>query len=110
MDIPRIAAIALPENRRKLSALKLIENAGYKPLGRQPSIEELANYLQNKPELVEAWLTWSSDKRVSSGWYFTRDGKAYTVGFHPNGDCFEFSEPAKACAEFILRELASIAG
>jgi hypothetical protein len=61
------------------------------------------------PHLVEHWLRWSANKRVTSGWYFKREASHFIVGIYPKGDVLTFSEPALACAEFVVREVNVLA-
>ncbi len=61
-------------------------------------------HLSAHPELIDQWLDWSADKRVSSGWYFTFNHGKYRVGFYPGIEFSEFDDPELACAEFINRE------
>jgi hypothetical protein len=70
------------------------------------TVESLLPYLKEHPELIGAWMAWSSDKRVSSGWAFipAREG-GYEVGYYPRGERLRFNEIDRACAEFIVREL-----
>jgi hypothetical protein len=70
------------------------------------TVEKLTPYLREHPELTGAWMAYSADQRVSSGWYCVpsrEDG--YEVGFYPHGERLRFNEPERACAEFIVRRL-----
>jgi hypothetical protein len=70
------------------------------------TVESLLPYIKEHPQLIGAWMVWSSDKRVSSGWYFkpSRTG-GYEVGYYPRGERLQFNGIERACAEFIVREL-----
>lgn len=101
-----IGNIPLDIKRENLSLQKFIE--GYRAAYEQLSIQELVQYLQNKPELIGYWRSWSENKRCSSGWYFDNNGKNFIVGHYPNGDAYHYSCPAEACANFIIKELGAI--
>jgi hypothetical protein len=81
--------------------------------------------LRREPALIDEWQTWSENKRTD-GWGFQGAEKPYRVfnlsifGRRPNrytiipekivvNDSFDFSDRAEACAEFIVREVQSIA-
>ena len=77
---------------------------------REITDDDLRIQLIQSPSLVQQWLTYSEDKRVSSGWFFRRLGsQKYEVGF-----CMEkgniantsiFDDALKACALFICKEM-----
>ena len=69
----------------------------------------LRDILATDQSLVEGWLLWSANKRVSSGWYFKRNAGIYEVGFHPNGERKVFNDGAAGCAEFVIQEVAPYA-
>jgi hypothetical protein len=72
------------------------------------SVDGVSRYLSGHPKLIEQWLRWSEDKRVSSGWYFMRKADKYVVGYFPKGETLLFAEALPACAEFIVREVQAI--
>lgn len=73
------------------------------------SIDEIKDYLEKKSNLIESWLLYSMDKRVSEGWFFIKLEKAkYIVGYlfkNSSKKEFKYSDPAHACAVFIYNEL-----
>ena len=69
------------------------------------SAARLRRVLSQDQALVEDWLSWSSDKRVRSGWYFLKASEGYVVGHHPDAARMVFSDAAAGCAEFIVREV-----
>src|SRR6185312_8847378 len=90
------------------SMLQLISESG---LDEHPSIlvtGVLVPHLREHPELVGAWIRWSADKRVPSGWYFYNRGKDYVVGLYPNGETSRSQSAEYACAEFIVHEIGSV--
>jgi hypothetical protein len=69
----------------------------------------IVSYLEAHPDLIEAWLGYSEDKRTSSGWYITQAGAAgYEIGHFPHGPRLTVATPAAAVAQFIVRELSSM--
>jgi hypothetical protein len=67
-------------------------------------------YLAEHPDLVDAWLGYSGDKRASSGWYLVeKPAGTFEVGYYPSGNRLAFTDRGRACAEFIIREIRSIA-
>jgi hypothetical protein len=74
--------------------------------------EELMSHLIGNPELITDWENYSSDKRVSQGWYFLKNKSEWVVGYAgvpSQGQKFMFISNVEACAEFILRELGEFA-
>jgi hypothetical protein len=90
------------------SPLQLVVESGLAECESALSVEDLLRYLSRNPKLVEQWLRWSEDKRVSSGWYFMRKADKYVVGYYPEGEALFFAEALPACAEFIVREVQAI--
>ena len=72
--------------------------------------DDLSEFLRSNPDLIELWLAWSEDKRSTPSAFFRRSGPRYEVGYIESGGGSQpsefFDEPARACAHFILRELA----
>jgi hypothetical protein len=58
--------------------------------------------LARRPDLIEAWQIYSSDKRVSEGPYL----EGNEVGYYSAGrqDVRRHDTPAAACADFVHRE------
>jgi hypothetical protein len=91
------------------SPVSLLRGAGYERLGEAVRASDIADSLRRHPDLAEAWLAYSSDKRVDQGWYVTElPGGAYRVGYYPAGVVLDFSDRTEAVAEFVVRELRSI--
>jgi hypothetical protein len=70
--------------------------------------DALVPLLSADPALIEGWLLWSTNKRVSSGWYFQHTQGAYIVGFYPSGETLRFENASRGCAEFIVREVGQV--
>jgi hypothetical protein len=87
------------------SFVAVVRDTGVHPQRAALNAEALTPILRSDPSLIEGWLRWSMNKRVSSGWYFVAESGGYIVGYFPGGECLRFSEAAPACAEFIVREV-----
>ncbi len=103
----------IPEALGRRSLLDLVAETGYRDLRPTLSPADLADHLARHPGLVLEWLRYSQDKRVPGGWYLLRPSAEWVVG-RLGGPEHErelrFRSGPEACAEFILRELDSVAG
>ena len=72
--------------------------------------DDLTEFLRSNSDLIELWLAWSENKRSTPSAFFRQSGPRYEVGYIGSGGERQpsefFDEPARACAHFILRELA----
>lgn len=97
--------------RRTVSVVQLVDESGYRAAPTELTVDAVSAHLREHPQLIEAWLRYSEDKRRSSGWYVTRrSSDTFEVGYYPGGERFSVVSPTSACAEFIVREVRSIAG
>ena len=95
---------------RTVSARELIARSRYRERWQSITAELLADTLRRHPDWVEAWIQWSEDKRVSSGWYITpRGASAFDVGCYPTVPPVRYDDRIEACSAFVRQELASIA-
>ena len=95
---------------RPVSARELIARSGYGDRWRSITVGLLADTLRQHLDWVDAWIQWSEDKRVSSGWYISRRGEtAFDVGRYPTVPPVRYGDRTHACAVFVRHELASIA-
>jgi hypothetical protein len=92
------------------SMAQLISESGIASFPLALSIPHICTYVTTNPDIVDHWLRWSENKRVSKGWYFIRRSSGLEVGFHPDGEVLSFSDPNLACAEFVAREVGSMSG
>jgi hypothetical protein len=90
------------------SMVQLVAESGINANPAALAVASILTYLTNHSELIEQWLRWSENKRVTSGWYFMRQSGKYVVGFRPNGDILNIAEPELACAEFVVREVKAM--
>lgn len=97
--------------RGNVSVSNLVEESGYFAAPAELTVESVSTYLREHPELIEAWFGYSQDKRTPSGCYLIeRPHETFEVGDYPKGDCISIADRVSACAEFIVREVRSIAG
>lgn len=92
------------------SSVSIVLESSYREKPKLFTRGRVRRYLRSHPQLVEDWLTWSADKRTDSGWYFRKTGWRYEVGYLPDRNVFKFWSRYAGCAEFIVREIAEIAG
>jgi hypothetical protein len=70
--------------------------------------EELVQYLEKHPEVIDAWIRHSEDKRCTPSHYFRAEGDRYVLGF-VNADgkltqVFASADAAVVCAKFVQEE------
>lgn len=90
------------------SVLQLITESGVDACPAELTVGTILAYITDDPELIDQWLLWSANKRVSSGWYFLRESGGFVVGFRPNGEVLSFAQAAPACAEFVVHEIKAL--
>jgi hypothetical protein len=95
-----------------LSIYELLKRTGYFDVADKISEKDIYDELILYPDFVDDWLRYSTDKRGSSGWYFTLGTKGYLVGFFSkDGDSRTvYDDKLHACAIFIKHELEEIKG
>ena len=106
--------IALPRQFKEAgnkSIVALLKESGYFEYFDNVNENNIAIILGESPEMIDDWLIWSADKRVSSGWYILeKKENQYIVGYWPKNKFEElhFSDKRLACASFIKREIEGI--
>jgi hypothetical protein len=106
--VERISRLSVDFYAGAKSMAQLISESGITRFPLALSIRHICAYITAHPEIVDDWLRWSENKRVSAGWYFIRRASGFEVGFHPDGEVLSISDPNLACAEFVAREVGSI--
>lgn len=87
---------------------ELFIESGYSMAPSQVTKDALIAHLSANQELITEWENYSSDKRVSEGWYLLNDKPWWIVGYAGSSNKenrYSFESGIEACAEFILREL-----
>jgi hypothetical protein len=103
----------IPEALHQRSLRDLVDETGYRDLRPALSRDEVAGHLVRHPRLVLEWLRYSESKRTSGGWYLMHPSSEWVVGRLAGPEQereLRFGSGPEACAEFILRELDSVAG
>ena len=93
------------------SMIQLFNDSGYLKEVALVTKETLMAQLMANPDLIADWKNYSSDKRVSQGWYFLQEKSAWVVGYASTTNQeqkFTFASGYEAYAEFILRELREL--
>lgn len=95
------------------SAAALVKLSGYLENPQALTRESIVAVLRSKPGHLAEWFQFSQDKRTTGGWYVGREvrresSKIVVAALNHAGRA-EFDDPVDACAEFIMREVASIA-
>src|SRR5580700_2880692 len=79
----------------------LLQETGYFEQYNSINESDIAQSLLSNPDFIYDWLSWSEDKRVTSGWYFLKvKNDEYKVGYFPSGEgikSIEFSNAIEAC-------------
>lgn len=86
-----------------LSLRDALARAEYTACRRHFGPEELRSIIAAHPSLVEEWLAYSEDKRLTDGWYVLRDGELGQV-LKP-ASRLRYASIQEAVAEFVVREL-----
>jgi hypothetical protein len=103
----------IPEALPRRSLRDLVDETGYRDLRPTLSRDDVASHLVRHPKLVLDWLRYSENKRTSGGWYLVHPSSGWVVGRLAGPEQereLRFGSGPEACAEFILRELDSVAG
>jgi hypothetical protein len=106
--IERIARLPADFYGGSKSMLQLVTESGVARFPLALAVEPIATYITAHPRVVDEWLRWSENKRVSSGWYFNRRTNGFEIAYHPDGELLKINDPHLACAEFVVREVRSI--
>ena len=112
MEAERFAAVCripLEFKRTSASVRDIVRASEYASLRGDLPPRELADYLRQHPELVEAWAAYSEDKRAGEGWYFRRPASVGRITRQPPPVReLHYPDPAVACAAFIIGELNDV--
>jgi len=110
--IANICALPVHLKARGTASIdQLVEESGYRSARGTVTTGAVYAHLREHPHLIDAWLAYSEDKRASSGWFVTRSSSdRFEIGRDPSGERIPVADRVAACAEFIVREVDSIAG
>ena len=125
--VERLCALPRDLRVRSASPVELVEATGYFDLRTKLTREAVCDVLRRNTSLVDDWLCWSQDKRTVTRWVFKQVGSDYEVyhselvgaqqvapytmrdGRHVITYRMTFSDRINACAEYVVREICSIA-
>ena len=98
---------------RIYTAVELLRRSGYVAVRSEVTVERLAASLAAHPDWVEAWFAWSAENRARMHWFIRDCGpEKWEIAWF-DGDAnrrsMSFADRTRACAEYVLRELESIA-
>jgi hypothetical protein len=98
-----------------MSIYELLRQTGYFEMYDEILEADIRETLAQHPECVDEWISYSGDKRTSSGWYIKQeDSTIYKVGcLSPKGGKSietSYVDHTDACAAFIKHELEDIRG
>ena len=109
-DLREICSLPARFPTSGLSWVDLVRQSPMAGIQSRLTEDRLAEFLRSNQEHIELWLGWSEDKRSTPSAFFRQSGPRYEVGYIGSGGERQpsefFDEPARACAHFILRELA----
>lgn len=89
------------------SMLDLLKASGYLQEHDAISEQELQDFFQANPDLIQPWFILSENQMTESGYYLLPPGIPPNRGidwvgsYHPNGKKQHFSDGPKACAKFV---------
>jgi len=100
-------------NAGRMSMYELLRQTGYFEMHNQVSESGIRQTLVRHPECIDDWISYSEDKRTSSGSYIKQeDGTRYKVGCfsEKSGKAIDTSyiDRTDACAAFIKHEIEDI--
>ena len=108
--------IYIPQDLKKIGNISfydLLKRTGYFELHKRVNENIICRALEVNIECISEWITYSEDKRCSSGWYIKKESNDnYLVGYYPHNDKKHtnkiFSNRIEACASFIKHEIEEI--
>jgi hypothetical protein len=97
-----------------VSPVDLVVRSGYPAVASQVTADRARRCLAAHPDWVDSWFVWSDDQRSSPAWWLAeKSATTYEVGYSdPKLERQEpplvFDDRVRACAEFMVRAIASI--
>jgi hypothetical protein len=107
--IERVCAMPVEFHARgDISWTDLLQASGYLQSPETLTTDAVEAHLRKHPALIDAWTLYSLDKRYSPAWYLIEiHDSLLELGYYPDGPRLCFTDRFKACAEFIVRDLAA---
>jgi hypothetical protein len=98
---------------RIYSTVELLRRSGYLAVRSEITVDHLAASLAERPDWVDAWVARSAEARARTYWFIRECGpEEWEVAWFDgsaNRRSTSFGDRTRACAEYVLRELESIA-
>jgi hypothetical protein len=98
---------------RIYTAVELIRRSGYVAARAEVTVERLAASLAAHSDWVDAWFAWSAENRARTHWFIRdcspEEWEVARLDGDANRRSMVFADRTRACAEYVLRELESIA-
>lgn len=105
----RVCAIPDDFRRGKGSLVDIVRASGYAEIRGEFATRELAEYLRRHPDVVDAWVGYSQDKRTTHGWYLRPPcSVGRSTAEPPLAREHKYVDLAAACAAFIVAELNDV--
>ena len=101
--INKICNLPLDFKQGDKSLNTLLSESQFQLFYKEITTDDIIQYLQIYPDLLDVWKQHSDDKRTSVGFYY-RENYIGSVG-HITFDK-TFSSDTEACAEYILKEIS----
>ena len=115
MDKQKIKRICfLPEtiNKSGKSIYDLLSDFKKKDFNNEFIKKDLKFIIKNNPEIIENWLTYSSDKEPGPGFFFNQTASNYELGYiNKNGEKINselYENKYEACSLFIYNEILEV--
>lgn len=112
ITVAKICALPEQSEREEKSFLELLKELNINRHHPGVTIRDIKDYLENNVSLIENWLLYSMNKRVTDSWYLIKEARAsYIVGYlfkDARKKEFQYKDPAQACAVFIYNELFEV--
>jgi hypothetical protein len=116
LDLVVLAICQLPIDYKSFgdrTSVELVRRSRYLDHRSEVTVDRLAECLASQPDCVRAWFAWSDETRSSAHWYVRRcDVDSFEVGFLDGTGVHSvsaFDDEVRACAAYVLREVARIA-
>jgi hypothetical protein len=94
---------------RTVSSIALVQNSGYLERPTDLTRKSVLGVLRKSPSLIDEWLLWSENQRTTPAWAFYEVANGYRVHLVGGDEEMVFTDKFEACAEFVMRQIQSIA-
>ena len=110
--IKAIADFPTTYKTNNLTPIAIMEQSGYSEFYSEVTVDDIADYLVQRPDLVEDWLVYTENIRHTPAWGLTKShGDSWIVGLSNRGRLIEshsYADKFAACAKMIKMTLEEI--